>query len=82
MSQRVQPDKNLDTSAAHFDQKFDQKLIPQQCHAIIKFEIISTVNPIESMNTCSKSPGTLFMKEIFNIISNSIHRCRKLNNYC
>ena len=51
MAQKVQHDKNSDTFAAHFNQNFDQKPIPQQCREIMKFEILFKVNPIGSMKT-------------------------------
>ena len=63
VAQKVQRDKNSDTFAAHFAQHFEQKPTPQQCREIMKFGILSKVNPIRSMKTWSKSSFTLCMKE-------------------
>ena len=49
VAQKLQCDKNSDTFAAHFAQHFYQKPTPQQCHEIMKLEILSKVNPIGLM---------------------------------
>ena len=64
VAQKVQHDKNPDTFAALFAQHYDQNPTPQQCREIMKFEILSKVNPIGSMKTWSKSSCKLRMKEI------------------
>ena len=64
VAQKVHHDKNSDTFVAHFAQYFDQKPTPQQCCEITKFEILSKVNHIGSMEICSKYLCTLCMKEI------------------
>ena len=58
MSQKVWYDKNLDTFAAHFDQRFNQKVTPQKCCEIMKFRIPSTVNHIRSIYTWGESSCT------------------------
>ena len=55
-------DKNLDSFYAHFAKKITQKLIPQPCHEIMSFEILSTVNPIGSKKTWVKFYCILCMK--------------------
>ena len=55
VDQKLQYDKKSDTSTAHFAQHFDQKPTPQQCHEIMKFETLSTLNYIRLMKTWSKS---------------------------
>ena len=82
MAQKVQHDKNYDTFAAHFAQHFDQKPTPQKCREIMKFEILSKVNPIESMKAWSKSSCTLCMKERLEIVSRSRRRHGKLIDPC
>ena len=78
VAQKLQYDKDSETFVAHFAQHFDQKPIPQQCRNVLKFEILSTVNPIRSMS----SSCTLCMKERLKIISHSQHRYKKLINSC
>ena len=70
----------LDNFAAHLAQHCDQKLTPQQCRDIMTFEIFSTVNPIKSMKTWSKSSCNLCMRERLEIISCSQSRYEKLIN--
>ena len=53
---------NSDTFAAHFAQHFYQKPTPQHCREIIKFEILSKVNPIGYMKFWSKYSCTLCTK--------------------
>ena len=62
VDQKVQYDKNSDNVAAHFAQYFNQNPNPQQCREIIKFEILSMVNPIGSMETWSEYSCTLYIK--------------------
>ena len=62
VAQKVQHNKNSDTFEAHFNQHFDQKLTPQQCREIMRYEIRSTVIPIGLMKTWSKHSSTLCMK--------------------
>ena len=50
-AQKVMHDKNSEYFADHFTKHFTQKPIPQQCHEIMSFEIISTVNHIGLMKT-------------------------------
>ena len=71
VAQKVQRDKNSNTFAAHFAHHFDQKPTLQQCREIMKFEILSKVNPIGSMKTWSKDSCTLRMKERLEIVSRS-----------
>ena len=47
VAQKVHHHKHLDTFAAHFDYRFNQKTTPQQCCQKMKLEILSTVNPIK-----------------------------------
>ena len=82
VAQKVQYDKCFDTFAAHFAHHFDQKPTPQQCHEIMKFEILSKVNPIGSMKTWSKDSCTLCMKEILEIVGRSRRRYGKLIDAC
>ena len=44
-------DENLHSFAGHFAKRFTQKPSPQQCHKIMFFGILSTVNPLGSMKT-------------------------------
>ena len=62
VDKKLQNDKNSDTFAAHFAQHFNQKMTPQQYREIMKFQIISQVNPIRSMKTWSNSSCTLCME--------------------
>ena len=55
VAQKLQYDKKSYTFAAHFAQHFNKKKTPQQCHEIMKFETLSTVNSIRLMKTWSKS---------------------------
>ena len=80
--QKVQHDKNSDTFAAHFAQRFDQKPTPQQCREIMKLVILCKVNPIGLMKTWSKSSCTLCAKERLEIVSRSRRRYGKLINAC
>ena len=82
VAQKVQHDKNSVTFAAHFAQHFNQKPTPQKCREIMKFEILSKVNPIKLMKTWSKSSCTLCMKERLEIVSHSQRRYGKLINAC
>ena len=82
LAQKVQHDKNSDTFAARFNQRFDQKPTPQQCREIMKSEILSKVNPIGSMKTWSKSSCTLCMKERLEIAGRSQRSHGKLVNAC
>ena len=82
VAQKVQLDKNLDTSAAHSAQNFDQNPTPQQCREIMEFEILSTINPIRWMKTWSKYSCTVCTKEKLEIISSSRCRYDKLMNAC
>ena len=59
VSQKLQYNKKLDTFADHFTQHFDQKLTPQQCREIIKFNILATVNSTRSMKTVGFSGENL-----------------------
>ena len=77
VAQKVQHNKNSDTFVAHFNQHFNQKPTRQQCREITEFEILSKINPIESMKTWSKYSCTLCMKEISEIVSHSRRRYRK-----
>ena len=63
-AQKKQHDKNSDTFAAYFAQHFNQNPTLKQCREIMKFKILSNINPIRSMKTWSKYPCTLCMKEI------------------
>ena len=67
-------DNNSESFAAYFAKPFTLKSSPQQCRKIMCFGILSTVKPIGSMKTWSKSSCTLFMKYRIEIIDNS--RCR------
>ena len=82
VAQKVQYDTNSDTFAAHFAHRFDQKPNPQQCREIMKFKILSKVNPIKLIKTWSKDSCTLCMKERLEIVSFSRHRYGKLINAC
>ena len=82
VSQKLQHNKCFDTFAAHFAQHFDQKPTPQQCREIMKFEILSKVNPIWPMKTWSKSSCTLYMKGRLEIVSRSRRRYGKMINNC
>ena len=62
VAQNVIHDNNSDSFADNFDKYFTQKLGPQKCCDIMSFKIISTVNPIGLMKTCSKPSFTLYMK--------------------
>ena len=48
VEQKLHHDKNSDSFADHFAQHFKQKPTPQQCREIMKFEMLSKVNPIGS----------------------------------
>ena len=63
LDQKIQYYKNPDIFASHFAQYFNQKIPPQQCREIIKFEIIYTVSPIGSIKNWHKSQYTLCVKE-------------------
>ena len=71
VAQEAMNHKNSDPFSAHFTKKFKQKPSPQQCHKIMSFGILSTVNYIGSMKTRGKSFCTLCMKERIYIIDNS-----------
>ena len=71
VAQKVTNNKNSDSFADHFAKHFTRKPNPQECHKIMSFDIISTVNPIGSMKTWGKSSCTLCMKERIEIIDNS-----------
>ena len=70
VAQKVENNKNSDSFAAHFTKHFTQKPSPQQYHKIMSFDIIFTVNSIDSMKTWGKSPCTICMKEIMEILDN------------
>ena len=57
-------------------------LLQQKWSEIIKFEILSKVNPVGLIKTWSKSSCNLCMKEILEIVSRSQSRYRKLINAC
>ena len=79
---KVQHDKNSDTFVAQFTHRFDQKPAPQQCREIMKFDILSKVNLIGSMKTCSKDLCALCVKERLGIVSRSQRRYGKMINGC
>ena len=62
VAQKVTNDKNQEYSAAHLAKHFTQKPSPQQCHKIMSFDILSTVNPIGSMKNWGKLSCALCMK--------------------
>ena len=74
VAQKVVKNKNSESFAAHFAENFMQKPSPQQCRKIMSFDIISTVNPIDSMKTWGKPSCTLCMKERIEIMDNSRRR--------
>ena len=82
VAQNILHDNNSDSFATHFAKKITLKPIPQQCHKIMSFGIISTVNHISSMKTWGKSSWTLCMKERIKIIYNLWHRFSRLINAC
>ena len=55
---------NSNTFAVHFAQYFNQKPPQQQCHEIMTFKILSTVNTIGLLNTWGKYSCMVFVKEI------------------
>ena len=67
VQQLVQNGKFSDSFARHFSQHFSVKPSPQQQRDIMKFEIISSVNPISAMKTFGKHECTLCMGERLNI---------------
>ena len=82
VAQKVPHNKNSDTFAAHFAQHFDQKPTQQHCREIMKFEILSMVNPIGSVKTWDKSSCNLCIKGRLEIFSCSQRRYGKLINTC
>ena len=80
VSQKFMHNNNLDCFYAQLASKITQTPSPLQCHEIIFFLIISTVNPIGLMKTWGKLSFTLCMKEIINIIDQYRCRYRKLIN--
>ena len=70
VAQNILHDNNSDSFATHFAKKFTLKPIPQQCHKIMSFGIISTVNHISSIKTWGKLSWTLCTKERIKIIYN------------
>ena len=59
MAQKAANNNNSDSFAAHFAKHFTQKLGPQECREIMSFDILYTVNPIDSIKTWGKSSCTL-----------------------
>ena len=82
VAQKFGNNKNSDSFAAHFAKHFTQKPSPQQCRKIMSFDILSTVNPIGSMETWDKLSCTLCMKERIEIIDNSWRRYSRIINAC
>ena len=60
---KILNDKDQDSFNAQLATKFTQKPSPQQCHNIMSFKIIYTVNTIGSTKTWGKSSCALCMKE-------------------
>ena len=80
VAQKVTNNKNSDYFAAHFAKHFTQKPSPQEYREIMSFGILYTVKPMGSMKTWGKSSCTLCMKEIIEIIENSLHRYSRIIN--
>ena len=76
----VQNGKFSDSFARHFAQRFSLKPSPQQQRDIMKFEIISSVNPISAMKTFGKHECTLCMGERLNILKFVRKRSSLLGN--
>ena len=70
VAQNFTNNKNSDSFSSYLAKTFTQKPSLQQCHEIMSFNILSTVNHIGSMNTWGKLSSTLFMKERIEIIDN------------
>ena len=82
VQQLVQNGKFSDSFARHFAQHFSVKPSPQQQRDIMKFEIISSVNPISAMKTFGKHECTLCMKERLNILKFVRKRSSSVMNAC
>ena len=78
----VQDGKLSDTFACHFAQHFSQKPSPQQQRNIMKFEVLSSVNPIGAMKTFGKPECTLCMKERLTILNFKRKRSILVMNAC
>ena len=70
VAQKFMKDKNSEYFSYHFAKNFTQKRSPQKCRKIMSFDILSTVNPIDSMKIWGKSSCTLSMKERIELIYN------------
>ena len=70
VAQKVANNKNSGSFADHFAKHFTQKTRSQECHKIMSFGILSTLNPIGSMKTWGKLSCALCMKERMEIIDN------------